>query len=272
VFYDDSGRHQRRRPRDVINVYAGTYAEQSMLNKALTLLGPNANINPNAGARVAEAIIIPTVSDPINPGFGGPIVVYLSASGSTFKGFTVDGDNPGLTSGVVYNGADVDGQFGIYGDGSANLDAVVENNIVKNIGDMSVWLTTFGFGGARNSSSRHQAPTKSINNLGPFGQGIRISDDAWVDITNNVVTRVRLGIVTENFSGNVTTHPASVIADNNVTSFRIGIRHNLHYVYTAPGFTIARNTVQAYAQSPMPPQVTTPTAYQGIRVKVFSRR
>jgi hypothetical protein len=251
---------------DTINVFAGTYAEQIDVNKALTLLGPNANINPNNMARVAEAVIIPTSSDPIDPSFAGPIVVSFTASGVTFRGFTVDGDNPSLTSGVVYNGADVDAQFGVYGDGSANLDAVIEHNIVKNIGDISLWLNTFGIGGARNANSRMNA-NKVDNNLGPFGQGLRISDDAWADITNNVATRIRVGIVIENFSGNVTTHPASVIADNIVTSFRIGIRHNLHYVYSAPGFTIARNIVQSYVQSPMPPQVTTPTTYEGIRVE-----
>ena len=61
-------------PGDTINVAAATYAEQIDINKALTLLGPNANINPNTGARVAEAVIVPTSSDPIRPDFGGPIV------------------------------------------------------------------------------------------------------------------------------------------------------------------------------------------------------
>ncbi len=249
-----------------VNVYAGTYAEQVDVNKPINLLGPNATINPNTGSRVAEAVIIPTTSDPINPGFNGPITVYLSVPGTTMKGFTVDGNNPSLVSGVVYNGSDVDAQFGIYGDGAANLDTVIENNIVQNIGDMSIWLNSFGFGGTRNANSRITA-NKVDNNLGPFGQGIRISDDAWLDVTNNVLTRVRLGIVAENFSGNVTTHPASVIDGNNITSFRIGIRHNLHYAYANPGFTISNNTVQPYVQSPMPPQVTTPTQYQGIRVE-----
>jgi len=63
------------------------------------------------------------------------------------------------------------------------------------------------------------------------------------------------------------THPASIIAYNNVTTFRIGIRHNLHLGYTSPGFTIRNNTVQSYAQNPIPPQVTAPTAWQGIRVE-----
>ena len=251
---------------DTINVFAGTYAEEIDVNKILTLLGPNANNNPNIMARVAEAVIIPTTSDPLNPSFSGPIVVTFSVSGVTFRGFTVDGDNPGLNSGVVFNGADVDAEFGVYGDGSANMDALIENNIIKNIGEIAIWLNTFGIGGARNANSRMNA-NKVDNVLGAFGQALRISDDAWADVTNNVVTRARLGIVIENFSGNVTTHPASVIADNIVTSFRIGIRHNLHYVYSAPGFTIARNTVQSYVQSPMPSQVTTPTTYEGIRVE-----
>jgi hypothetical protein len=215
---------------------------------------------------VAEAAVIPTTSDPLNPGFAGPVTVYLAVPGITFRGFTVDGDNPALTSGVLFNGADVDAEFGIYGDGSANPDAIVENNIVKNIGEISVWINTFGIGGSRNANSQI-LNNKVDNNLGNFGQGIRISDDAWVGITNNVVTRVRAGITIENYGGNVTTHPATVISGNNVSAFRIGIRHNLHYVYTAPGFTISQNTVAAYVQSPMPPQVTTPTAFQGIRVE-----
>jgi len=253
-------------PLDTIQVCAGTYAEQISVNKALTLLGPNAAINPNTGIRVAEATIIPTTSDPLNPGFAGPITVYLSVPGINFRGFTVDGDNPGLTSGVVFNGADVDAEFGIYGTETANPDAVIENNIVRNIGEMSIWINSNGIGGAKNANSQI-LNNKVDNSLGAFGQAIRISDDAWVSVTSNVITRVRVGITIENYSGNTTTHPASVISNNSVSAFRIGIRHNLHYVYTAPGFTISQNTVTAYVQTPMPPQVTTPTAFQGIRVE-----
>src|SRR6185369_4733456 len=221
-------------PGDTIIVYAGTYAEQLSINKALSILGPNAAINPNTGTRVGEATIIPTSSDPLNPSFAGPITVYLQVPGIAFKGFTVDGDNPSLNSGVVFNGADVDAEFGIYGDGAGDLNAVVENNIVQNVGEMGIWLNSFGFGGTRNANTKINQ-NKVDNLLGQFGQALRISDDCWADVTNNVATRVRNGIVIENYSGNVTTHPASVIDHNQVTSFRIGIRHNLHYVYNAPG-------------------------------------
>jgi hypothetical protein len=249
-------------PNDTINVYAATYAEQININKALTLLGPNANINPNTGARVPEAVIIPTASDPINPGFAGPIVVTLGAGGVTFKGFTVDGNNPGLTSGVVYNGSDVDAEFGIYGPETANPDAVISNNIVKNIGEIAVWVTSNSQGGAKNANSVI-SDNLVDNDLGNFGEAIRIGEDAWVSILNNVVTRSRIGITVENFSGNTTTHPASVIGNNTVSTYRIGIWHNLHYVYGAPGFTYSNNTVNAVVQSPLPlaPVIT----YQGIR-------
>jgi parallel beta-helix repeat protein len=258
-------------PGDTINVFAGTYAEQIDVNKALTLLGPNANINPNTGARVAEAIIIPTSSDPLEPTFGGPIVVTLSVSGVTFKGFTVDGDNPALTSGVSYNGADVDAEFGIYGTETSNPNAVISNNIVKNIGEIATWLNSFGAPGGARTAGSQISNNKVDNCFGAYGQGIRISDDAWVDVLSNVVTRVRVGIVIENYSSNVTTHPASVIGNNNINAFRIGIRHNLHYAYTAPGFTISNNAINAYVQSVRPPAVTAiespVTAFQGIRVE-----
>jgi hypothetical protein len=253
-------------PADTIQVCAGTYAEQLNINKPLTVLGPNTGIDPNVGPRVAEAVIIPTTSDPLNPGFAGPIVVTFGVSGITFRGFTVDGDNPALTSGVLFNGADVDAEFGIYGTETANPDVVIINNIVKNIGEISIFITSNSQGGAKNANSQI-SNNKVDNNLGNYGEGIRISDDAWVSVMNNYVSRLRLGIVIENYSGNTTTHPASVISGNNISAFRIGIWHNLHYVYTAPGFTISQNTVTAYVQTPLPPQVTTPVSYQGIRVE-----
>ncbi|MDQ3129812.1 MAG: hypothetical protein M3Q99_03490, partial [Acidobacteriota bacterium] len=243
---------------DTIRVCPGTYAENITVNKQLTILGPNSNVDPNTGVRGAEAIIVPTSSDPLNPAFGGPTVVTFVADGITFKGFTVDGDNTTLTSGVAFNGADVDAEFGIYGTETANPDAVITNNIVKNIGEIAVWINSNSQGGAKNDNSLISA-NKVDNVLGNFGQGIRISDDAWLSVLNNVVTRVRVGIVIENYSGNTTTHPASVIGNNNVSSFRIGIRHNLHYVYGTPGFTISNNTVTSYVPGVLPPQVTLPT-------------
>lgn len=255
---------------DTVSVAAGTYAEQINVNKALTLLGPNANVNPNTGTRAAEAVVIPTASDPLNAGPAEALVVRLSAGGVTFKGFTVDGDNPSLTSGVVYNGVDVDAEIGVYGTGTSDSHSVIVNNVVRNVGENAIWLTDASTSGAKTAGGQISA-NKVDNCIGRFGQGIRIADNAWVDVLGNVVTRVRNGIVIENFDGTPPSHPASVVGYNNVSSFRIGIRHNNHYVYTAPGFTITGNTVAPYVQAVRPPQVTAietaPTAYQAIRVE-----
>ena len=259
-------------PGDTINVYAGTYAEQININKTLTLLGPNANINPNTGSRVAEAVIIPTASDPLRIAAGGPLVVRLSANDITFKGFTVDGDNPSLTSGVLFNGVDVDAEYGIYGTETSNPHSVISYNIVRNIGEDAIWMTDASTSGPKTAGGQISS-NKVDNCIGRFGQGIRIADNAWVDVLDNVVTRVRNGIVIENFDGTPPSHPASVVGNNNVSSFRIGIRHNNHYVYSGNGFTISNNTIAPYVQSVRPPQVTAietpPTAYQGIRVETL---
>ena len=47
-----------------ISAPAGVYVENITVSKALTLEGPNAAINPNTGTRGAEAVILPTFSDP----------------------------------------------------------------------------------------------------------------------------------------------------------------------------------------------------------------
>lgn len=251
---------------NTIKVCPGTYAEELNINKPLTLLGPNDTINPNTGARTDEAIIVPTFSDPINPGFGGPLVVYLATSGITFKGFTVDGDNPLVSGGLLFNGADVNAEFGIYGPETANPDAVISNNIVQNIGEMGVWITSNSQGGAKNANSSI-SNNKVDNILGNYGQGIRIGEDAWVSITGNKVSRVRNGIVVENFSGNTGAHPASVIDSNEISSFRRGIRHNLHYTYAGPGFTLSNNTITPYVQSVFPSPLTGSAEYYGIMVE-----
>ena len=255
---------------DTIKVYAGTYAEEIDINKALTLLGPNAGINPNMGTRLPEAVIVPDFSDPVDSSFNGPQIVTLDADGITFNGFTVDGHNPNLTSGVVYNGVDIDGEFGIYGTGnSANPDAIITNNIVRNLGEIGVWIDAGNVGAPKDNVSKI-ADNMVDNLLGTYGQGIRIDDGAWVSILTNVVTRVRVGIVMENFTGAGTpsTHPPSVIGGNNVTSTRIGIRENLQQAYDPPGFTISNNVVNPYVQSVLPSQVPPPdTTYQGIRME-----
>ncbi|MEN6547450.1 MAG: Ig-like domain repeat protein [Armatimonadia bacterium] len=64
---------------DSVEVLAGTYAENLNINKSLTLTGPNANINPNTGNRVPEAVITSG---------GGGEGIAPRANGITLEGFT----------------------------------------------------------------------------------------------------------------------------------------------------------------------------------------
>ncbi|MBZ0242284.1 MAG: hypothetical protein K8F24_03630, partial [Bacteroidales bacterium] len=75
-------------PNDVIEVAAGTYAEDIVVDKALDIRGPNYGISPNTAIRGDEAIIHPATSSPNGE------VIKVQASDVTINGFTIDGDNP----------------------------------------------------------------------------------------------------------------------------------------------------------------------------------
>ncbi len=247
---------------DTINVCPGTYVEELEINKPLTLLGPNAGVNPNTGTRAAEAVINPTISD---PDFStGPIMVSLRAQNITFNGFTLDGNNPNLTSGVIFNGVDVDAAEGIdmpdnNFTGLANPRETITNNIIKNIGDLGIALGANG--SANNDNSTIQF--NKIDNIPGvnYGGGIYVGTNAYTNISDNVITRISLGIVTENFyrSGAAIAN----INNNQITANRIGIRHNLHYTYTTNGFKIFDNTITSYVE-PADPGAT---RFSGIRIE-----
>ena len=251
-------------PGGTVQVAEGTYVEQIVINKQLNVLGPNANIDPNTGTRVAEAIIIPAASNPIDPNFLGPVVVTINGTGVVFNGFTVDGDNPALTSGVVYNGADVNAEFGIYGpDTPIAAQATITNNIVRNIGEVGVYVVEFGFNGP------HVAGTIDFNKIDNvpghgYGYGIVTSYNAKNNIRSNVITRAGIGIVTENQSAPVT-GTAPVISSNQVTAHSYGIRVNTQSGYTTGGWTVSNNTVTSYVDGYVRP--TPVTRWNGIRLE-----
>ena len=94
-------------PGDVINVAAGNYTENLVITKSVTLLGPNANIDPNTGTRVAEAVInggdgttiIPQVPNIVINGF------TVSSTATGFPIYTGGTDVTGLTiSNDIVNG------------------------------------------------------------------------------------------------------------------------------------------------------------------------
>lgn len=242
-----------------VQVAEGTYVENLVINKPLSVLGPNATVNPNTGSRNPEAILMTPTSDPTYT--TGIEQVIISAENVTFSGFTIDGDNPGLASGVVFNGADVNSGYGITGTGTSNPRSTITNNIIKNIGEFGIFLYGNGAGGAANSTI---ANNKLDNIPGQvFGQAIHFRDNGYANVTGNVITRAGLGVVAENFSNSGAA--AASISNNQISAHIYGIRHNLHYNYSTQPFTISNNTITSYVESFV--RTTPVTRFNGIRVE-----
>jgi len=88
-----------------VNVAAGTYNENPIINKQLALLGPNAGVNPNIQIRAPEAIIsMETVPGGDNLGI---VNITAGADNTIFDGFEVRTETlTGTVRGIEINGAD----------------------------------------------------------------------------------------------------------------------------------------------------------------------
>ncbi|MRR52456.1 MAG: DUF1565 domain-containing protein, partial [Rhodocyclaceae bacterium] len=224
-----------------VYVAAGTYVEDLTIDKAMTLLGPNAEIDPNTGVRGDEAILLPATSNP-DPEVCS-IMAYISVSDVTVKGFTFNGDNPALTSGILINGADVDACEIIAGyEGVGNI--VVEDNILKysTYSGMDFYNYTNDAATSGNTIRYNR-----IEDIGEttynWGIGVLVYNNFYADVTDNVFNRVRTGVQTGNYSR---ANPGTTgsISHNTINAWRGGIFHNLWYS-NASAITIADNTITA---------------------------
>ena len=89
-----------------LKIGSGTYVENVVVNKPVTLIG------------TSGTVVEPATSNPVcEPGSlcGGAAsnVFLVEASNVTISKLKVEGDNPGLTSGVVVGGKDIDARNGI---------------------------------------------------------------------------------------------------------------------------------------------------------------
>jgi hypothetical protein len=218
-------------PGYIVNVAAGTYKEKMRISTSLTLNGPNAGIDPNTGSRVAEAVVVPAENDTVNG-----IIANVRADDVTIDGFTFDGDNPDLSGGVPLNEAEVNIGAGIH---STTLieNVTVRNNILKNL-LRGVGFSDFngGLTGSSGNSITHSA-FDNIPSSSPRGQGIYLANSFYAQVSDNVMTRVYVGIRTDNFR--VTGSPA-LISDNQIQSYRLGIWHDMQHE-SASAFTIRDN-------------------------------
>jgi nitrous oxidase accessory protein NosD len=115
----------------VVQVCPGTYNENVVVDKTLTLRGPKANVDARTRATSNEAVI--TGTDPT-------ATVQLLADRITFNGFTVSGNvnGSGIYTSPSYAGYKLldniveDNVFGIYLHNGGSPQAIVRENLIQN--------------------------------------------------------------------------------------------------------------------------------------------
>jgi len=222
----------------------GTYVENIEVDKELTILGPNAAIDPCSGSRVAEAIVVPATA-----AIASGEIFHVAASNVTISGFNINGDNTSITSGFSStNGADIDAREGItvYETGVNNL--TVTNNIIENLSYFAVTLYDYPAGVP---STSHLIANNKIQNLGTYdagstiafwGGGVLLYNNQYTDVTNNCMNNVRLGVQTGNFYQADPGSSAQITGNTMTNVRRTGVFHNLHYGSASP-FTVSGNTI-----------------------------
>jgi parallel beta-helix repeat protein len=254
---------------DVIEVCAGIYAEDIVIDKAIDLRGPNYNISPNTESRVAEAIIVPADvwnADPDNNSGGKRewnwwAIVSFNADGIKMNGFKISGDNP-LLDGYDYAGMDVEAGIGVYSEGN-NIE--FQYNYVENFTVMGFWA-----GGSQATQYKHlnvhENKIDKIHDVGltGFGFGMYIQGTAG-SITNNVVTNVRSGIQVQPYQVLQGSSP-SIVENNSFSAYVSGLYYNYAEV-NASAWTIQTNTIGVSIPPVTPPDG--PLGWTGMKVETM---
>ncbi len=253
-------------PNDIIWVDAGTYEENIVINKALSIRGAKYLVLPSArtAAFIAgkaddaiESVLTTAVNAPA--GITSDMVRTL-ANNITFDGFTVDGNNPALGSSSLTDDAALD----IHGRrGFTNIDAgggfnpvnnlVISNNIMQNIAQRGVSLANNG--PVSTGCAIHHNLIRRWGWDAAGGQGIILFTNAYADIhDNDIIGSDNFGINLhlQNFFSN----GAMTWNNNNIVVGLggIGIHSNLLYAASAT-LTISNNSINA-AASVVPGQET----------------
>jgi nitrous oxidase accessory protein NosD len=194
-----------------ITIGNGTYAENVVVNKPLTLQGSGKN-----------TVIEPAVSNPACAGgslCGGAAsnIVLVQANNVTITKMRLEGDNPGLTSGVVVAGKDINARNGIITNHEAGTfnNLTVSKVIVDDVYLRGIYASSGGSFTFKNDTVQNvQAEEASIAMFAFEGTGVMEhnkvteANDAisanWshgTQFIDNTVTKSGSGIHTDNNGG-----------------------------------------------------------------------
>lgn len=210
---------------DTVGVGPGTYVENVVIDRPLTLLGlrQEHEEEEDTGSGESRPIIMPAVSSP-NPCGGSSLcggaasnIILVQANDVTIQGLTLDGDNPGLTSGISRGGADLDARNGIITNhalGTFN-NLTVSRVTIRNVYLRGLYASSYGtFSFHRNKVSNVQGDFNSIGIFNFGGAGVMArnkvsyANDAiasnWsrgVRYLDNEVSHSGTGLHTDNAGG-----------------------------------------------------------------------
>jgi hypothetical protein len=224
-----------------VYVAAGTYAENVLVNKPVTLLGANFDVNPVTGTRGPETVVEPG----LNSSYDTDSVFLVEASNVTIEGFTIQGSNPDRSGGFNLDSATtVYAAAGVSSSANVNISGLtVQNNIIRDFTQVGVSGDTSD-GTVSTGNFITDNVIKDVPNNGDggfFGKGVLISHNFYAKITGNTISNVRTGIQTDNNYLSAGSFAPSI--SNNIVSASVkGIYYNLQYE-SASAFTIADNTI-----------------------------
>ena len=219
------------------NVYvaSGTYIEGNPsgaanleISRPVNVIGAQAGVDARNRSDANASIVRPArVNASLTVDSVAAIAILdIFSSNVRIDGLVFDGDNTAATSGVNINGANPDVDSGIFAHGD---NIVVVNNVVRNL----VYGGIIGY-----NFDIHTQPARVgnviqhnwVHNLDApsnWGLGILLQWNYYADVSDNLLTDVRLAIQTNYFTRPVL-DPATnaVISGNEIRASRRGIFHN----------------------------------------------
>jgi hypothetical protein len=210
-------------PGQTITVQSGSYVENVIISKPLTLQGEG---NPT----IYSAVSNPTCGDPTDS--SGTLctpestIVLVQASNVTIAGLTLEGDNPHLHSGVELGGADVDARNGIvtdYNTVASVQNLVVRDTTVRDVDHRGIQINSPGGAGSftfthntvRNVQGNANLSVALLSNGGYGASGVMtdntVSDSSdalnsnnsrGITFSDNTVVRSGSGVHTDNAGDN----------------------------------------------------------------------
>lgn len=197
---------------DVLNASAGTFIENVNIHTSVTV---NGNGQANTTVIPSFSGTIPGAGSSLPPGSSN--IFLVEADNVTIQNLTVDGNNPGLTSGSLSNGVDVDARNGIITNHMlGTYDNLNVNHVTaQNIFQRAIYNSTgtiFNF--SYNVVTNVAGESTSIAMMNWAGAG---------SFTSNIISYSTDGIVSNNSTGtsytgnNISNSGSGIHSDNNTT-------------------------------------------------------